>query len=421
MFGFWRKMDGYDKLSLILGFTLVIKVRVIGVFSIAEFILMFMFIFKKISSFKQNKYVKSLFVWAILWMVGTIISNFHNNIETLDFVKGVFFLVVLIMVIPPIYVVLKDKPERMVLFYLGNGFGQLIAPYVARDEETAEALSQGVYLYYSLAFLVSYYGYYLYFKGKHSLGMWMCYSAAFAGLFNMARNPFLTGTIALALLLLLNKYAREKSLNVANYFKKNVPFYLLLAMLGIGVADSIYEPLAANGMLGAEAQEKYFRQKMVGGNALEGGRSETFMGIQLIKDNPIWGYGSYAKDKGDVFHMRYAAERNIDYIWTGTDDRYLPGHSHIVGAWVQNGIFGGLFWIYVIWVMWLAFKSGCILCESRLLCLLMFQLCAFMWNVLFSPFGDRVFTMFLIIGVFTIFDYEQKGLYKNNQVKRLKI
>lgn len=421
MFGLWRKLDGYDKLSLILGFTVVAKVRVVGVFSIAEFILMYMFVFKNVSYYKQNKYVKNLFTWAILWTIGTIICNIHNNIEQLDFIKGVFFLVVLIMMIPPIYKVLKDKPERLVLFFLGYGFGQLIGPYMARDAETAEALKEGVYLYYGIANLVSCYAYYMYFKGKQKLGLWICYAAAFAGLFNMARNPFLTGTIALVLLLLLNKHARINAANAASYFRRKVPMYMILALIGIGIADSVYEPLAANGTLGVEAQEKYYKQKMSGGNALVGGRAETFMGIQLIKENPIWGYGSYAKDKGDVFHMRYAAEHNTEYRWSGDWDRYLPGHSHIVGAWVQNGILGGLFWVYVIWVLWLAFKSGCILQEPRLLCLLMFQLCAFMWNVLFSPFGDRVFTMFLIIGVFIIFDYERKGLYQSGQVQRLNL
>jgi O-antigen ligase len=237
----------------------------------------------------------------------------------------------------------------------------------------------------------------------------------------MARNPFLMGTIAMFLLLLLNKHVGGYNTSTIAYFKKRVPMFFILAMVGVGLAGSIYEKLAANGTLGVEAQEKYYKQKMNGSNALEGGRSETFMGILLIKENPIWGYGSYARDKGDVFHMRYASEHNTDYNWTGDNDRFLPGHSYIVGAWMSNGILGGLFWLYVLWVMWLAFKSGCFLCEPRLLCLLMFQLCAFMWNVFFSPFGDRVFTMFLIIGVFTIFDYERKGLYKKNIIKKLNI
>lgn len=164
-----------------------------------------------------------------------------------------------------------------------------------------------------------------------------------------------------------------------------------------------------------------YKQKLSGGNALEGGRAETFMGIQLITENPIWGYGSYARDKNDAFHARYATEHNTEYIWTGDWDRFLPGHSHIVGAWVQNGILGGLFWLYVLFMCWKVFSSGCIMYEPRMLCLLMFQSVAFLWDLCFSPFGDRTFTLFLIITLFIIYDRAMKGDYQNGLVKKLNI
>lgn len=420
MLGF-GKLDKTDKLVLLLGFLVTIKIRIVGMFSVAELILMAMLILKNNNQYKSNKYVTKLLWYAVLWTIGTIASNIYNHVDQIDFIKGVFFLVVLLLIIPPIYKLLYDKPERLVLFLLGYGFGQILAPYTTTESDLAEALSDDVYVFYGIMYAVAGVSYFLYLKGKHTLAIVMRYGIAVAGLFNMARNPFLTATIAVLLLLLMRKETSNNLSYAMNSFRRKIPRYCLIGLIAILAADSIYEPLAANGTLGYEAQEKYYKQMTSGKNPLEGGRAETFMGLQLITENPFWGYGSYARDKNDAFHARYAAEHNTDYIWTGDQDRFLPGHSHIVGAWVQSGILGGLFWLYVLFMCWKVFKSGCIMCEPRMLCLLMFQSVAFLWDLCFSPFGDRTYTMFLIITLFIIYDRARKGNYQNNLVQKLNL
>lgn len=420
MFGLY-KLDKTDKLVLLLGFLVTIKVRIVGMFSGAELILMAMLVFQNTNQYKSNKYVKKLWFFAILWMLGTIASNIYNHVDQMDFIKGVFFLVVLIMIIPPIYKIVYEKPERIILFFLTYGIGRFLAPYTTNDSDLAEALSAEVYVFYSIASIVIGIAYFMYFKGYQKIAIYVRYGIAVYSLFNMARASFLVGSVSLFLLLMMRKENSQNVSNAVNSFKQKIPKFFLIAMIAVFAADSIYEPLAANGTLGEAAQEKYYKQMRSGGNALEGGRAETFMGIQLIKENPIWGYGSYARDKGDAFHMRYANEHNTEYIWTGDYDRYLPGHSHIVGAWVQNGILGGLFWLYVLFMFWKVFSSGCIMCEPRLLCLLMFQSCAFLWDFCFSPFGDRTFTMFFIITLFVIYDRAMKGDYQAGIVQRLNL
>ena len=105
----------------------------------------------------------------------------------------------------------------------------------------------------------------------------------------MARNPFLMGTIAFLLILLIRKDSDYEVNDAIYVFRQKVPRYFCIAFLALIIADSIYEPLAANGTLGKEAQKKYLKQKISGGNVLEGGRRETFMGIQLITEKPVWG------------------------------------------------------------------------------------------------------------------------------------
>lgn len=421
MFVFLSKLDKLDKIVLLIGFLVTIKIRIIGIFSAAEIILISMFVLRFNGNLKLNVYVKRLWWFAVAWLAGAIVSNIYNDVNRLEFIKGVFFLIILIVIIPPIYRLLFDKPERLVLFFLGYGFGQILAPYTTNDEELAEALSSDVYVYYGILAVVSGVAYYLYFKGYKTISLILRYGIAVYGLFNMARNPFMTSTIAMLLLFVIRRESKKSLLEAMADFKHRIPVYFIFAFVAIYLADNIYEPLAANGTLGEEAQYKYFKQRYSGGNALEGGRVETFMGIELIKRNPIWGYGSYARDTNDTFHAQYAVEHDLEYIWTGDSERLLPGHSHIVGSWVQNGIMGGVFWLYVLFMCWRIFKSGCILCEQRILCLLMFQSCAFLWDLLFSPFGDRTFTMFFIIALFVIYDHSQKGYYQLGKIQKLNI
>ena len=185
MLGF-GKLDKTDKLVLLLGFLVTIKIRIVGMFSVAELILMAMLILKNNNQYKSNKYVTKLLWYAVLWTIGTIASNIYNHVDQIDFIKGVFFLVVLLLIIPPIYKLLYDKPERLVLFLLGYGFGQILAPYTTIESDLAEALSADVYVFYGIMYAVAGVSYFLYLKGKHTLAIVMRYGIAVAGLFNMA-------------------------------------------------------------------------------------------------------------------------------------------------------------------------------------------------------------------------------------------
>ena len=164
MLGFGNGLDRIDKLVLLLGFLVTIKVRIVGMFSVAELLLLFLVFFNNCRSYRQNKYVRRLHKLAIIWVIGTAISNYYNDIDQIDFIKGIFFLIVLILIIPPIYELIYEKPERLVLFFLGYGFGRLLAPYTMLEDNISERLLSDVYFFYALASLFSGVAYYLYLK-----------------------------------------------------------------------------------------------------------------------------------------------------------------------------------------------------------------------------------------------------------------
>ena len=89
-----------------------------------------------------------------------------------------------------------------------------------------------------------------------------------------------------------------------------MPKIFLTIFITLVSVSFIYETLVLNGTLGDEAKKKYIVQSARGG-VLEGGRGETFMGIELIRRNPIIGYGSYAKDKTGSFFSEYYREHGF--------------------------------------------------------------------------------------------------------------
>jgi len=79
----------------------------------------------------------------------------------------------------------------------------------------------------------------------------------------------------------------------------------------------------------------------------------------------------------------------------------IPAHSHLMGAWVQAGILGAVFWAYVFW---LALKSVFRLAMLRpgTAPVYMWILVGFIWDVLFSPFGATQRTLAALAIVLTM-------------------
>ena len=76
----------------------------------------------------------------------------------------------------------------------------------------------------------------------------------------------------------------------------------------------------------------------------------------------------------------------------------IPSHSYLVGAWVEAGIFGLIFWLFVFYQAIKGFFC-LILLKPRLIPILALILMGFLWAMWFSPFGAqaRIFAAFNIV------------------------
>ena len=177
----------------------------------------------------------------------------------------------------------------------------------------------------------------------------------------------------------------------------------LVALSGVAAlgAVSLYGSAVEDGLLGRAALEKYREQ--TGGEVplILGGRAESLVSIQAIADSPIIGHGSWARDKryADLF---YAARVRLGLPMVNPlaqRSDLIPTHSHLFGAWVEAGLAGGIFWIWVIATIVMAvvalFRGG----RTALAPLTCYAATALLWSTLFSPSGatERFFDAFCLV------------------------
>lgn len=157
---------------------------------------------------------------------------------------------------------------------------------------------------------------------------------------------------------------------------------------------SFYSFASSSGLLGEEAKNEYLSQSYNGLPLIVNGRSEFLFALEVIKENPIVGQGAYPRLSGQ---LKIQAQERLERLeinlerfknTLGSEDRLIPLHSHIWGAWVTSGIFGVFFWIYLLYLF-----SNFILIEwFRVETHKGFYICLLfsgwmLWEIPFSPFG----------------------------------
>jgi O-antigen ligase len=165
---------------------------------------------------------------------------------------------------------------------------------------------------------------------------------------------------------------------------------LVCVLLGFGLI-SIYSYAAGEGLIGPEAQEKYRHQSSGNLNLLVAGRTESLGSTQAIVDSPILGHGSWARDMTYVQDMlSKLQEAGIES--EGGEGYYggdvIPTHSHLLGAWVEAGILGAVFWF---WALWLAICAvyAAIRAPFSTTSFIVFIGLSLVWDIFFSPFAHQ--------------------------------
>jgi hypothetical protein len=150
-------------------------------------------------------------------------------------------------------------------------------------------------------------------------------------------------------------------------------------------------------LLGDDARDKYLIQSSGDMGVLLGARAEILASAQAIIDSPVIGHGSWAKDPKYADILVSSLGQHGYEIQGESESDLIPSHSYIMGAWVEAGVVGAIFWF---WALMLAVRSlvatqrG----DSALALLVVFVAFNLLWNIPFSPFGAeaRLYTAYYL-------------------------
>ena len=167
------------------------------------------------------------------------------------------------------------------------------------------------------------------------------------------------------------------------------------------LANEVIKYAATRGFFEESTQEKFTQQSSGKLGVLFGGRPETLVAIQAIRDSPIVGHGSFAADERYI-ELKQLLQYQYGYSDSDTPEELeypaIPTHSHLTMAWVESGILGGVLWIYIlVLVIRAIFRLA--LTRPNLAPLYSYLLVNFIWDILYSPFGsvNRMWGAYLVL------------------------
>lgn len=234
----------------------------------------------------------------------------------------------------------------------------------------------------------------------------------FAALTTVSGRSAAIGAFGTMMIILLG----GKSPSQMRKLSRNFWVLVIIGVVVIQCLTLVYKEAASRGFMGENALKKYevqMKGRKSGALAtLMAGRLEFFVGSYIAFKRPIVGYGPWALDYDGYysdFLTKYGSAEDYEsylkyYEWQLKNGQsfitLIPAHSHIVGFWVWYGIFGLVFWIYILFQIVRYFRRD-LATVPYWYGMLAAMTPSFLWSVFFSPFGDRVgeamFIVFLLM------------------------
>jgi hypothetical protein len=333
------------------------------------------------------------------WLLGTLIADLYVGSPPVNRMKGTARVVFFAFDFMALAVVINNKTRRLLIFALSIATVLFVGSWQFQSDLSIQwkfGVSQSVAI---VALLISSR---FYVKRK----LWICFliSLSLAGL-NLAfgfRSQVAVHFVSAVLVLPFSARRRiRRVIPRRNQDKARIVGSLALACVAAFAANASIKYAANSGLFDESTQAKFQAQSQGDYGVLVGGRPETLVAIQAIRDSPFIGHGSFP------FGPKYIQLRQdiqYEHGYTDTDEpeepefEVIPTHSHLTMAWVESGLLGGICWIYIL-VLTLHAVFRVSARRPGLAPLYCYLLVGFLWDILYSPFGsvNRIWAAFYIL------------------------
>lgn len=339
------------------------------------------------------------------WLFSQVVSDLILGTSFNDYARGwarVFFLAVNFSVL---YLLLVTE-KRLLVFMLGLSIAAIVNSLQFIGFSTMWKFGGGAGLVILLIVSLT-----MYFSKRKRTSLIYTFSALI--LFSASVISIMLNCRSLSALFLLSAvfilWSKRKSRGISHsrLTLKRIFVVSVFSILLIWFLLFIYGLAAKGGWISEKATQKYEMQNIKGYGAwgiLLGGRSELVVSLKAISDSPIIGHGSWAKDYKYVFMRAYLLDEMYDDRQVRiSESDLIPSHSHVLGAWVEAGIIGGLFWLVI---------AGMILYNLIQLSSIRYYLVPILsvifilscWDILFSPFGAHrriTWALYFVLLIYT--------------------
>lgn len=333
--------------------------------------------------------------FGLLWLFGLFVTDVYRGTSFVDYSRGWSKVAFLLLNFAALSLLIDGRWRRVTLFAAGVAFGQVLQYYVTPDAyATGDPWKFGFGTAVTLALVLVASLPRVYRRPVLALGILVV-----LGVVNLKLGfRSLGGVCLLAAFVVLLAVRSAHLVRLDRRALRTITALVASVLAGFVVVDA-YGYAAGHGLLGDRVQQKYEAQRS-GLGILLSGRSEVTVAARAIRDSPILGHGSWAKDP------KYAAALQEELRRAGyrggtatTSPELIPTHSHLFGSWVEAGIFGAVFWLWALVLLARVLPRLHRLADGRVV-LVAFLGVLFGWDVLFSPFGaERRLTVpfFLIV------------------------
>jgi hypothetical protein len=398
---------GADILAFSIGLTGSFMVKLVGELPVSEALILLILPVLLIMHGRRllRPGLKIIFILLALWLFSQVLTDIYRGTSAFDWVRSdaniCFFAIDLVCVA----VLLGRNERRKVIFIAAYAIGSLLA---ARYQPSQEAVQYPWKFGYaggiiSLVILASCY---FYSRRRYTIALILLAGIMGVNLLKNYRGPVLDLLIVIALVMPLipERIGRLRLLPRKGTGLRVVVLATMALGAGMAAAGLVYWVTAA-GLVGEEAQIKNQAEAQSGGGLLLGGRPEILVSSQAVWDSPILGHGSYARDFKYIemlndIEARWGQQldlRDVEQQGQGL----IPAHSHLMGAWVQAGILGAVFWAYVLWLSLKGIVRVSLLLPP-LAPLYAMMLVSFVWGIWFSPFASTERTQAALVIIFTL-------------------
>ena len=374
-------------------------------------LLLFPFILLPRGCFLKNYYVRIVIILGLLYLFSQVLTDLVRETPFHDYARGWAKISIFFICFCTIVMVIGFDMTRIVIFFFGivvsgflafffhpNPFAKVVPWKFGIGPPVTLLLIILSVLLRKKKLKMNEAGIFIPFLTE--ISYLLLFLAGALNLFLGSRTSGGMCWLLLGLIVLQKRITKRKFKDIRLSTGKIV--FMLIAIFAMAILIlNIYKVAAREGWLGEKQRRKYEVQASGKYGLLIGGRPEILVSLIAIKDSPLLGHGSWARDRKYVIMLaklrKYLGYKDTYYI-DPKKDFLIPTHSYLFGAWVEAGLLGAIFWG---WALVLAVRAGfrSFIVNDPNIPLILFYLNGLIWRIIFSPFGakERIYGAFGIV------------------------